>query len=89
MNVQQSDPFAYLCNVSYSDPTDFLLQQARELMFRTAIAAGDSSHIQTVLQSSQIRTVRIYRSNYLFLSLAVAVSLLAALIVLTTFNGYW
>lgn len=77
------------CKITFGDPTAYLLQQARELMFRTAIAGGNSTNIQTIQGGSEVRSAGVYRSHYLFLALAVAITVIAVLIVLGTFNGYW
>lgn len=78
-----------MCNITFSDPTPFLLQQARELMFRTAIAQGNSSTIQVIEPASEARTASIYRTHYEYMGGAVAVNILAVLVVLVAFRGYW
>lgn len=76
------------CSMSFGDPTDELLAAARELMFRTALAAGNSSNTQTIA-ASQVQTALVFRSQYLYLALAVLVTSLGILIVLPTFHGFW
>ncbi|CAK4032791.1 Hypothetical predicted protein [Lecanosticta acicola] len=90
--ADQSDIADYLVdgvNLKFSDPTSYLLQQARELMFRTALAGGNTPNIQVIQSATEVQTVGIYRSHYLFLGLSLAITFIAILIVLTTYNGYW
>ena len=61
------------CSLYYQDPVNDLLQSARELMFRTAIAAANSSSIQYV-QAHQTSTRPIYESHYVFLAIATSVT---------------
>ena len=76
------------CVIRFADPTQDLLSQARELMFRTALAFGNSSTVQ-VVAGTAARTTNVYRSHYGFLAGAVALTLVSILVVLATFNGYW
>lgn len=78
----------YSCNLTFSDPTDNLVANARELMFRTAVAAANSSNLQSV-PAVQVATVAVYQSHYLYLALASGFTLLAILFVIPTFFGYW
>ncbi|KIW13119.1 hypothetical protein PV08_08306 [Exophiala spinifera] len=76
------------CDVHFTDPLPDFLQGSRELMFRTAIAAANSSDMQSVVaDASGFHTV--YQTSYLFLALATLASALAILSVLLTFNGFW
>lgn len=77
------------CKIKFDDPTPFLLQQARELMFRTALAQGNSSTMQSISPASEARTASIYSTHYGYMAGAVAINLLAIVITLATFNGYW
>lgn len=76
------------CSLSFKDPTADLLAAARELIFRTAIASANSSSIQSVT-AKQSGTRQVYESHYLFLGLALLVTLIAVVCILITFNGYW
>jgi hypothetical protein len=76
------------CNMSFGDPTDSLLANARELMFRTAIAAANSSDIQS-MPAIQVASVALYQSHYLYLALASGFTLLSIILVIPTFSGYW
>ncbi|KAK0854832.1 hypothetical protein LTS02_011346 [Friedmanniomyces endolithicus] len=76
-----------MCNIKFNDPVQNLLAQARELMFRTSLAFGNSSNVQTI-SGTAARTTNVYRSHYEFLAAAVALTLVSVLVVLATFNGF-
>jgi hypothetical protein len=76
------------CSLYYQDPVDDLLQSARELMFRTAVAAANSSSTQYI-QAHQTSTRPIYESHYAFLAVATIVTGIAIACVSLTFHGYW
>ncbi|KAE9378619.1 hypothetical protein N431DRAFT_450566 [Stipitochalara longipes BDJ] len=78
----------YDCGLSFADPTTNLTTYARELMFRTAIAAANSSNIQSV-RAVQRASIAVYQSHYLYLALASGFTSLAVIMVLPTFFGYW
>lgn len=78
----------YSCNLTFNDPTDNLLINARELMFRTAVAAANSSNVQSV-PAVQVATIAVYQSHYLYLTLTSNFTLLAIIFVIPTFFGYW
>lgn len=79
------------CGITFGDPTNDILASARELMFRTAIAAatGNSSVQAQSVSASQIATRAVYASHYLFLAIATLVTAIAVLLVLVTFHGFW
>ncbi|KAF7507373.1 hypothetical protein GJ744_010690 [Endocarpon pusillum] len=79
------------CAVMFGDPTNDILASARELMFRTAIAAATTnSSIQAQsVPASQIASRAVYASHYHFLAIATLVTAVAVLLVLVTFHGYW
>jgi hypothetical protein len=78
----------YDCGLTFTDPTDNLIANTRELMFRTAIAAANSSNIQSI-PAVQTASVAVYQSHYLYLALAIVFTGLAIIMVLPTFFGYW
>ena len=88
VNPNSTADLGYSCNLTFSDPTDNLIANARELMFRTAIAAANSSDLQSV-PAIQVATIAVYQSHYRYLALASGLTLLAILIVIPTFFGYW
>ncbi|KAM3413699.1 hypothetical protein BST61_g10392 [Cercospora zeina] len=75
--------------VKFNDPTSYLLHQARELMFRTALAQGNSSTSERVQDAAQVRNASVYVSHYDFLGIAVAISTISFGVVLASFHGYW
>lgn len=68
--VVRGDDSGYVgtCGIQFNDPTSNLLANARELLFRTAVAAANSSNIQHI-PASQVQTVAVYQSHYLYLFL--------------------
>lgn len=76
------------CNLAFTDPTGNLIANARELMFRTAIAATNSSNVRSV-PAQQQATIAVYESHYLYLGLASLFTGLAIFLVIPTFIGYW
>lgn len=76
------------CSLAFNDPMQELLAAARELMFRTAIAAANGTNIQTV-SAQQITRAAVYESHYAYMVGALAITLLAMLLVLPSFHGYW
>ena len=76
------------CSLRFNDPLDDLLAEARELMFRTAVASANSSTAQQVL-AQQTLTHAVYNSEYLFVIIATAISLIAVICVTLTFDGFW
>ncbi len=89
-NSSNPDPYPYRinCGWTWADPTADLLAAARELMFRSAIATGNSSTVQRVLATdSSIRTV--YCSNYIYLGLALLMTFLGLGFVAPIFYGWW
>ena len=76
------------CNPRYSNPLPDLTEHAREFMFRTAIAWGNSTTVQS-FPASQVKDRLVYESRYLFLGLSVLSSSLAMIAVTSIFHGYW
>ncbi|KAF3484459.1 uncharacterized protein GIQ15_03783 [Arthroderma uncinatum] len=77
-----------MCHLHFQDPTQQLLQEARQFMFRTAVAAANSSDIQQVM-SREIATRPVYQSHWQFLGIALLVTALAIIAVTLTFHGFW
>ncbi|CAK3922780.1 Hypothetical predicted protein [Lecanosticta acicola] len=77
------------CKIKFKDPTPFLLQQARELMFRTALAQGNSSTLQAINPASEAKVASVYTTHYPYMAGAVVINMLAIMIVLAMFKGYW
>lgn len=76
------------CAVSFTDPSNDILAAVRELMFRTAIAAATSSDTQHVT-ARETTTVPIYKSNYLYLYIALGCAAVGWLAVIPLVISYW
>ncbi|PMD37659.1 hypothetical protein L207DRAFT_493212 [Hyaloscypha variabilis F] len=77
-----------VCNYAFNDPTDTLLTSSRELIFRAAVNAANSSNLQS-FPATQVLEVPVYQSHYLYLALGSGFTFLAIIFVLPTFFGYW
>lgn len=79
------------CDLSFTDPSNDLVQGVRSLMFRTAIAAANSSipADSQYVTAQESTTLPIYESHYLYLGLAVLVTSLGWLAMLPIFGGWW
>ncbi|KKY23201.1 hypothetical protein UCDDS831_g03150 [Diplodia seriata] len=75
-------------NLTWSDPTPDVVGALRELMFRSAIAASNSSTVQHVSAVDSYRRT-IYVSHYRYLAAALGVVVANALAVLPLFVGWW
>jgi hypothetical protein len=76
------------CSTAFSDPTDEIINAARDLMFRTAIASSNSS-LRTTVTAQQISTQQVYMSDFRWLGAATAITVLGLLLTIPTFRGYW
>ncbi|KAK5677388.1 hypothetical protein LTS10_009958 [Elasticomyces elasticus] len=76
------------CSLNFTDPTQNLIAQARELMFRTALAFGNSSTTQEIA-GAQLRTTNVYQSHYEYLAAAVVLTLASISVVTATLYGFW
>ncbi|OQV04508.1 hypothetical protein CLAIMM_09375 [Cladophialophora immunda] len=76
------------CDVYFTDPLADFLEGTRELIFRTAVAAANSSATQHV-NAQAFGSHTVYHTDYLFLALATLASLLGIGSVLFTFHGFW
>lgn len=76
------------CDMYWTDPTPDIIAGIRELGFRTAIAATNSTTEQTVL-ATEIANVQVYVSHYRYLAGALVVMLLGIVLVFPTFLGWW
>ncbi|KAL2827133.1 hypothetical protein BDW59DRAFT_160420 [Aspergillus cavernicola] len=74
--------------VTWSDPTQFILDAVRELTFRAAIAFSTDSDSQTV-QGTEQQVVSKYALHFGYLGGSLACILLGALTVTGLFQGYW
>jgi len=76
------------CPLGFRDPMDYLISNARELMFRTAIASANASQIQYV-EARESRLMPVYESNFRYLVLSSVLTTVAILFIIPTIWGYW
>lgn len=76
------------CSTSFTDPMNDMLKAVRDLMFRTAIAAANSSDTQQVM-ATETSTILVYESQYLFLGLAVLCSAAGCLATFLIVFRWW
>ena len=77
------------CTMSFTDPTNDIVAAARELMFRTAIAAANTSDTQHVLSQETTGPLPIYKSQYLYLYIALSFTALAWLALIPLLCSWW
>ncbi|KAL9632908.1 MAG: hypothetical protein Q9204_003612 [Flavoplaca sp. TL-2023a] len=75
-------------SLSFRDPTDDILADMRELMFRTAVRSAQAADVQQVTTLESFDTP-VFRSNYRFLAIAVLFSVLGWLATIPVFLGWW
>ncbi|KAL8995845.1 MAG: hypothetical protein Q9169_004497 [Polycauliona sp. 2 TL-2023] len=76
------------CSMSFRDPTEDIIADIRELMFRTAIASAEAKDEQRVIAHESLETP-VYASSYRFLAIAALVSLLGWFATIPLFLGWW
>jgi hypothetical protein len=80
-------------NAYWTDPTDYMLNQLRQISFRMALQAAkdnatSSNATQTVAYiGSNTRTI--YSTNYHLVAAAAALNILAVVAILPTYYGWW
>ncbi|KAK7522444.1 hypothetical protein IWZ03DRAFT_118745 [Phyllosticta citriasiana] len=72
---------------TWADPTPDIISTARELMFRTAVAASNASTTQTA-NSTDTFTRVVYQSHYQYFAAAMAVIVANAVVVCPLFVGF-
>ncbi|KAF8541339.1 hypothetical protein BDD12DRAFT_908713 [Trichophaea hybrida] len=86
--INNSNSLMVDCSLTWDDPTLDILNGIRELMFRAAIAASNSTTTQTV-SGTQSFAHTVYQSHYQFLLAALIVPLLSVGFVTSLFIGWW
>ena len=76
------------CSTSFTDLMNDTLQAVRDLAFRTAIAAANSSDTQQVMATETL-SLPVHESQYLFLGLAVLCSAAGCLATLLKVFRWW
>ena len=76
------------CTLSFMNPMPDMLQAARDLSFRTAVNVANASTSQNIVVTETANEPH-FHSDYLFLGLALLVTILPVLLVATVFHGFW
>lgn len=78
---------------TWGDPTDFMINQLRDISFRIALqAAKDNATAGNATQTVEYtgsRSETVFVSNFSLVAAASAVNIVAVLAVLLTFKGWW
>ncbi|KAK8167771.1 hypothetical protein BKA80DRAFT_51166 [Phyllosticta citrichinensis] len=72
---------------TWADPTPDIISTARELMFRTAVAASNASTTQTANSTDTFDRV-VYQSHYQYFAAALAVIVANAIVICSLFVGF-
>ena len=87
--LDMSSPTPHVdCTVSFTDPSNDILAAVRELMFRTAIAAANSSDTQHVT-AQQTTTLPIYEAHYPYLYAALSCTAAGWLAMIPLLLNWW
>jgi hypothetical protein len=76
------------CDLYFRNPMDDLLAGARDLMFRTALAAVNSTTPAQRVLAQQSDRRAVFKTNYAYLGGALAVTILALVLASYLFKGY-
>jgi hypothetical protein len=78
---------------TWGDPTDYIMNQMRQLAFRTSLqAARDNSTASNATQTVEYQGTNsqtVYETNFGFVAAAAALNFLAVLAIIPTFRGWW
>jgi len=88
IDANTSDAAYTSCSLSFTNPMDEMLAAARELVFRTTMAATESPTTQTV-QAQQHGVVQVYSTHGGFVAAGVIFTILAWVLIIPNFRGYW
>jgi hypothetical protein len=76
------------CGLEWADPTPYVLDSMQNFLFRASISASSESDAQTFsVQRTSLALV--FQSNYSYLTVALAIMLIALLAVLWQLWGWW
>lgn len=76
------------CDLFFRDPMTKLLSGARNLMFRTSLAAVNSTTPSQSIMSQQSEQRDVFRTSFAYLGGAVGITILALLMAAARFRGY-
>lgn len=74
-------------SIAWVNPMNDVVNEIREVMFRTAVAASNSTYKQIVPSVDNFSTT-VYESNYKYLAAAMTVMILATISVLPSLSGW-
>ena len=79
------------CSLSWSDPSASMLATVRELAFCLAFQAADPRNVtdQQVFHSNEAISVAVYRSQFVYLAIAITFTLLSIQSVAPIFFSWW
>lgn len=76
------------CGITFANPLDDVLASARDLMFRTSLAAANTSTPVQSLAATETQQRAVFQSSYPYLAGAVGVTVVALVLVFCIFSGY-
>lgn len=85
--LKSDDSSLGLANMTWNDPTPFVLEAIRELSFRTAIAFSDHDAGQTI-EGYESRTTPTYRLRAVYLGVVLAILVVELFAVIALFRGF-
>jgi hypothetical protein len=78
---------------TFSDPTDYMINQMRQIALRTSLQAAKdnatASNARQTIQYTGNSAATIYSTNFRFIAAAAALNLLAVFAILLTYRGWW
>ena len=77
------------CRADFLDPTHDIMSYARELAFRQALKSFSNYSATYEVEVQESSNQVVYRSQYIYLAIAVAITLLATLCVFSISLGWW
>ncbi|KAJ5094478.1 hypothetical protein N7456_010339 [Penicillium angulare] len=78
------------CAYNFSDPTDDMLTNIHELMFRTALSAGSgNSTFEQKIMLQQTKDELVFKSHFEYLAGAVGLMFVTLTLVACTYRGWW
>jgi hypothetical protein len=79
--------------ITWQDPTDYMINQLRQIAFRTSLqAAKDNLTATNATQTVQYvgsSSETVYKTNFNVVAVAAALNLLAVLAIIPTYRGWW
>jgi hypothetical protein len=80
-------------NQTFSDPTDYMINQMRQIAFRTSLqAAKDNATASNATQTIRYggtSAVTIYKTDFTLIGIASALNLLTIMAIIPIYRGWW